>query len=200
MESIKSSLADHIKQFKWFYTVIGVLLLLVIFLFVWQSMTARQHAKELEQTKTHYEEEMKLALDLNAQRQLTLMMKTFVWAVRSSMIRDNLDEVDQYFRQLVQEEHISEIVLANEEGTVLVATNKKHEGQPFAEIYPEALLKPDDIHFESSNGLYYVSAPVLSLNTRLGTLFVVYKAEVVHLEEPKAVLNQPQQPDTTAVQ
>ena len=200
MESIKSSLADHIKQFKWFYTVIGVLLLLVIFLFVWQSMTARQHAKELEQTKTHYEEEMKLALDLNAQRQLTLMMKTFVWAVRSSMIRDNLDEVDQYFRQLVQEEHISEIVLANEEGTILVSTNKKHEGQAFTEHYPAALLGPDDIRFENRDGYYYVSAPVLSLNTRLGTLFVVYEAEVVQLEEPKAVLNQPQQPDTTAVQ
>lgn len=179
MEASKSAFKSHLSSNKWFYSVILILVLLAITLLILKTIDKKHHAQELAQTKERYTVQMREALDLNARRQLSLMMKTFVWAVRSSMLRSNLDEVDQYFIQLVQEEHIHEIVLADENGVILVATNKKHEGQSFSEHYPASLLRPEDVYFEHHGEYYYVSAPVLSLNTRLGTLFIVYEEEKV---------------------
>ncbi len=184
MEPTKSKFRQHLSENKWFYIVLLLMFILAGYLFISKMIQAKQHAQELEQTKTRYEEEVNKALLVNAERQLTLMMKTFVWAVRSSMLRDNLDEVDQYFVQLIQEKKITDIVLADSQGNILVATNKKYEGQPFANFYPAEVLMHDDVHFSQSGDKFYISAPVMSLNTRLGTLLVVYEADRVHLDQP----------------
>lgn len=186
VETSKTALKSHVLEHKWFYLIILLLLIFCAYLYISKSISDKHHAEELVNTRENYEQQLQVALDDHARRQLSLMMKTFVWAVRSSMLRNNLDEVDQYFIQLVQEEGIHEIVLANENGEILVATNKKHEGQLFSEHYPSDLLKPDDVVFDHQGQYYYVAAPVLSLNTRLGTLFVVYEEKKFRLEEKPA--------------
>ena len=183
MEDTKKTLKSYLLEYKWFYLSILLLGVLCGYLFISKALASKRHTTELVKTKEEYTHQLRVALDESARRQLTLMMKTFVWAVRSSMLRNNLDEVDQYFFQLVQEEGVHEIVLANENGEILVATNKKYEGQAFTEYYPASLLKPDDVLFEHQDSLYYVAAPVLSLNTRLGTLLVVYEEKKFQLEQ-----------------
>ena len=138
----------------------------------------------MAETKSQYEQDVKLALDKTAKEQLSLMLKTFVWAVRSSVIRNNMDEVDQYFTELIREENIHEIVLAGKNGDILVSTNKKHQSKHFDKFYPAAILNQEDVFFtQSEDGKeYHVAAPVLSLNNRLGTLFLVYATDDFNLE------------------
>ncbi|MCF8246037.1 MAG: hypothetical protein K9J37_04380 [Saprospiraceae bacterium] len=145
-------------------------------------MAEKRHAEALVETKHYFEEQAQFVIDKNAKEQLTLLQKTFVWAVRSALIRDNLDEVNQYFNELIKEKDVKEIVLAGREGNILVSTNKKHEGKPFKDFYPEVMLQGSDVFFQQDSSFYQVSAPVLSLNTKMGTLFVLYNVEGVHFD------------------
>lgn len=198
MEPTRSKFRQHLSENRWFYVFILLLFILCGYLFISKMLAAKEHRQQLQQTKDKYEQELNTALLINAERQLTLMMKTFVWAVRSSMLRNNLDEVDQYFNQLIQEKKITDIVLVDSQGSILVATNKKYEGQPFANYYPSTVLMQDDVHFSQEGNKYYISAPVMSLNTRLGTLLVVYEADQVKLHEPEHLLQESK--DTSTVE
>lgn len=173
---------------KWTWLVIGVLVLSNGFLFFSKKSMHKKHVTILSETKDQYENHMKAVLDDNTQKQLSLMMKTFVWAVRSSMIRKNMDEVDQYFTELIQEEHITEIILVNNEGKILVSTNKKHQHKAFSNFYPKQSLQAESVLFlkPENSQEYHVSTPVLSLNQKIGVLFLVYNApfkEMATLEQ-----------------
>lgn len=189
MENINNRLAQHLKANKWLYLVIGILLVTTLYFFFSKNMAASRHAEELVGTKEHFEEQAQQLITKNAKEQLSLMQKTFVWAVRSALIRDNLDEVNQYFNELIKEEDVKEIVLAGRQGEILVSTNKKHEGKPFTDFYPEVMLQISDVYFEADSSFYKVAAPVLSLNTKLGTLFVLYHVEGIHLENKPNAAN-----------
>ena len=184
MKSIKEFLYTSLKNYKWFWMALTILLVTNLYFYASNRMTIKKHNKELTQTKVHYEKELRLSLDKNAKEQLSLMLKTFVWAVRSSMIRNNMDEVDQYFTELIREENIYEIVLVGNDGKIRVSTNKKHQTKPFSSFYPTRILAQPDIFFTHSEDslAYYVAAPVLSLNNRLGTLFLVYGTTPINLE------------------
>jgi hypothetical protein len=171
-----------------------LILLLIVgngYFYFSKKALAKKHTSELVSTKQHYEKVAKIALDKNAKEQLSLMLKTFVWAVRSAMIRNNMDEVDQYFTELIQEENIHEIILVDKKGMMLVSTNKKHQSKPFKNFFPTANLSAEDVYFaHSDNGEeYLITAPVLSLNNKLGTLFLVYATNKFELEAAAAVVN-----------
>lgn len=98
-----------------------------------------------------------------------------VWAVRSEMIRDNLDQVDQYLTQFVKEQNMKEIVVATPDGTIVVATNKKLEGTHITAIFPPSVLQVDKTTVTSlENGDIMAVSPVMGLSAKLGTLVLVY--------------------------
>ncbi len=177
-EAVKTRMRESLRSNRWFWAAIGVLVLANLYFMISKGVVRQRLEKEKVQLEEEHRQELRLALSTSARRQLSLMMKTFVWAVRSSMLRDNLDEVDQYFLELIKEKQIAEIVLADRQGRILVSTNKKHEGQAFADLYPPEMLAVEEVTFRPAldQTRYFVSAPVLSLNTRLGTLFLVYVA------------------------
>ena len=182
MEAFKNRIVNHLKTYKWFFLVAGLLFGTNIYFYFSKKSADKSHATELLQTKQKYAQKADAYISMNAKQQLTLMMKTFVWAVRSAMIRDNLDEVNQYFSGLIKEEKMKEIVLAGQKGEILVSTNKKHEGQPFANYYPVEMLQVSDVFFKEDSSGYQIATPVLSLNTKLGTLFILYSNEKLQWE------------------
>ena len=178
MATIKERISASVKANKWSYLAAGLLLLFCIYLLVSNLLNNRRHEADLQ----NLQENAELIVRLNAQKQLSLMVKTFVWAVRSAQIRDNLDEVDQYFNELVKEPNIKEIVLADNKSQIIVATNKKHEGKAFGDLFPAQVLQQNDISFTQQDSVYQVSAPVMALNNKLGTLFILYDAPDIKTE------------------
>ncbi len=182
-QSIGTFLKDHL----WFVIAIAILLILTLYFGISKGAQARKHNRELENMRQQYENQFAAALAKESKDQLTLMLTTFVWAVRGSMLRENLDEVNQYLIELVKEDEINEIVLAGDEGQILLATNKKNEGQPFGNFYSQELLTKEQVYFKLSEDKqdYYIVAPVLSLNRRLGTLFMKYNPERLNWDVAK---------------
>jgi C4-dicarboxylate-specific signal transduction histidine kinase len=184
MTTIKNRISEGFKANKWAYIIAGLLIVCCLYLLISKFLDSRRH----EQTIHNMQEQSELIVRMNAQKQLTLMVKTFVWAVRSAQIRDNIDEVNQYFNELVKEPNIKEIVLADNKGTVLAATNKKHEGKAFGDLFPAALLRQNDVFFTQQDSVYQVAAPVMALNNKLGTLLILYDVPKVNLratDKPK---------------
>lgn len=158
-------------NYKW---LIPILLLIIVILVQRNSNNkiVTAHNKELIELKKEHQTELKSKLLDNSQKQLTLMMKSLVWAVRSAMIRKNNDEIAQYFYEMVQEDNIQEVVLIDNSNTIKVSTNKKNELKKFSTLYPDANLNVHAITFSVMDEDFQLIAPILSLDKKIGTLFI----------------------------
>lgn len=96
------------------------------------------------------------------------------WAVRGEMIRNNLDQVDQFFTELVKLPGIERVLLAGADGTVRVATDRRHLGVEASTLVPpEALALPQVTVRSEADGTLLLMVPVMGLNDRLGTVFMI---------------------------
>jgi hypothetical protein len=68
-----------------------------------------------------------------AQRQFGMAL---AWAVRGEMIRNNLDQVDQFFGEIVKLPHTERVLLADATGTVRVSTDRRHLGAALTTLVP----------------------------------------------------------------
>lgn len=158
------------------------LLLLALVALAWQQIAVQRVETRLTQERTQlqgqFETDRSALLDQArafTQRQADTMTRRFgmamAWAVRGELIRNNLDQVDQFFSELVKISGIEEVLLSDQAGKVLVASDKKHQGGVFAEVYPADLLQAAEIALRPhAEGGELLVIPIMGLNNRLGTL------------------------------
>lgn len=97
------------------------------------------------------------------------------WAIRRELMAGNLDQVDQYFTGLVLTEGFQSAVLAQPDGKIVVASDRKRLAQAFSGLYPAQYLQVRATKIErAANGKLHVIVPVLGLNQHLGTVVVEY--------------------------
>lgn len=191
----------HFSRNKIFYIVIGLFVLASLAIYVAKDLEINRmnkaHVQEITEVKDSLAQEKvnlinqtREIIKANNQQQLELMLSTFVWAVRAEMIRGNLDQVDQYFRQLVKAENIKEIQLVDPQGTIILATNKKLEEKPFEEYNSDEFLSQDNVLtvFAPDNTIR-ISSPVMSFNSRLGTVFMIYQPTDKFANNPPKAAN-----------
>lgn len=98
------------------------------------------------------------------------------WAVRGEMIRSNLDQVDQFFGEIVKLPNTERVLLVGSDGTVQVSTDRLHLGAQAATLVaPEALLLPEITVRSEADGTRLLVIPVMGLNTRMGTVIVSHR-------------------------
>lgn len=176
-------MTEEIKQHghfrrNWFtYTLLIVAVGISTFLWISKHWALKKQASLFQKEKVALIGQAEQALKANGVKHLEMMMKTFVWAVRGEMSRGNLEQVDQYFKQLVKSENIKEITLIDKKGKILISTNKKNEGDQLAKDYAKTVLKSEEVTIISKELQEIVSAPVMSLDSRLGTLVIIYQPD-----------------------
>jgi hypothetical protein len=95
------------------------------------------------------------------------------WAVRGELIRNNLDQVDQFFNEIVKLPNTERVLLVGSDGKVQVSTDRRHLGTEAAMLVaPEALLLPQVTLRAGEDGTRLLVIPVMGLNARLGTVIV----------------------------
>lgn len=93
------------------------------------------------------------------------------WVIRRELMAANLDQVDQYFTDLVRMRGFQAALLANPDGKVLVASDRKKLAEPFANLYSAQYLQAGEIKVErGANGNLLAIIPILGLNQQLGTV------------------------------
>lgn len=117
---------------------------------------------------------------------LKTLMTPFAWSVRTAMLSGNVEQVDQYLYQFVQEKNFELILVADANGKIISATNQKYKDEAFADHFEPSLLKANTTMLNTADSASIkVATPIMGLNSKLGTLYAVYKPD-----EPLAVGNE----------
>jgi hypothetical protein len=144
------------------------LILLALIILGWAlikiALLENEFKKEKQQITTNYE----LKIDsLNSER-LLLTAKTFSWAIRSELLRENNEQINQYFNDFIKNPDIIKLQLINPTTSVVdLSTDKKDEGT----IAPNLNLTESQIIRDDASG-FYIITPISGLNSKIG-IFVM---------------------------
>jgi hypothetical protein len=163
-----------------------VLLVLLVLALLWRQIgvsgAERRFAAErqalvqqAEADRSARETQARAALAQSSDDAHVLFGTALAWSVRSAMIRRNLDEVDQYIVTLAQHPRIALVLLADPQGTILLASDRSLLKAPFAKHFPAALLEAQAVEVHPAEGEERrLILPIQGLTERLGTMLVVY--------------------------
>ena len=114
-------------------------------------------------------------MDATLKAQLILLAKPLAWAIRDKMISGNRQDISVYMNQMVKEKNFEEISIVDPSNMILLSTDKKEEGKPYATFYNRTFLTSDSTRIYPQRGRsLVVTTPILGLNKRLGTLSISY--------------------------
>jgi hypothetical protein len=166
-----------------------LLVLLVIVAFVWKQAAVSQVDKRMQEQAQQFETEKAAirtqaadALAKNSDAAHQLLGTALSWAIRGELIRNNLDQIDQYFAELVKVERIKLAVLSNQDGKILVSSDKKYQDGEFGQAFPAELLNEAQVAIHPGpDGSKLIVMPIMGLNSRLGTAVVSYMPEQLEM-------------------
>jgi hypothetical protein len=85
---------------------------------------------------------------------------------------------------LVKLEGVEGVTVAQADGSVAVASDRRHLGAAFGSLYAERYLTEEQITAEeTAPGQWLLVVPVMGLNARLGTVAIDYRAPPFALGE-----------------
>ncbi|ABI59520.1 MULTISPECIES: hypothetical protein [Nitrosomonas] len=161
---------------------LGVLLLV----FVWKQIAVNQAesrlekgqaelALKLEQESTALVKKAREYADSQYNKEEERFGQVLAWAVRGELIRNNLDQIDQYLSELVRTKDTERVVLISDEGKLLVSTDKRLITEDASNLYPKEILDLQTITVKSDvAGKKLLVVPVMGLNKRMATIIISY--------------------------
>ena len=168
-EKPKSTLAARIRLYTYM-----LLILIIIGMYVWRMFSVQSLEKRLEAQRTEMIQQRQEAVDLQAQSMLRMTAQPLAWAVRAEMMRDNLSQVDDYFRDFVRGEGVQSIFLIDAKNQVAVATNRKLEAQPVDNVVSQEIRNTKTVVIEPTESGMRVGIPIMSFNEKIGILVMDY--------------------------
>lgn len=160
-----------------FYFLLLVSLGLSGYLWITQNGVAKKASEKCQSEKIDLMNQAREIFQTNAKTHLELTMRTLDWAVRSEMTRGNHEQVDQYFSQLVKTKKIQEVFFVDANGKITISSNKKNQGIAFVSPYQDTIFKTQEMIILDDSTKWLVTAPVLSIDRRIGTLVVHYNKD-----------------------
>jgi hypothetical protein len=162
----KDKLAAFLKNNK-SATVLSLLLLIGFIGFsVKLRINERNFNNEKSQLITHYED----TIDSLQIKQLKFASEVFSWAVRSELLRNNIENLNQLLTVFVKESGADLVQIINSDNkVVLLSSDKKFEGVKY----------PGLLNFEIKNtvilddgGVVKIITPIMGFNSIIGILIV----------------------------
>ncbi len=163
-----------------------ILMLIVAGMYGWKNLAVKRMEKATKQQAV----QLTAATDQRIlEKNMALLRMTSIplsWVVRMEMPKGNYDNIDQYFKQIIKEDHFKVILLAGIDGKIIVSTDRRMEGADLSEYYPASLL---DQYETSVSPLgeqeLIVATPVIGLTAKLGVLVMVYPMQEPGRQKPK---------------
>lgn len=163
-----------------------VFLAVLLLMFIWKQIAVNQAESRLEKGQAQLAQQLELErndlmkkareyADSQYKNEEERFGQVLAWAVRGELLRNNLDQIDQYLTELVKTKDTERVVLISEEGKLLVSTDKRLEDEAAAKIYPKEVLNQRKVTMTSdSKGRKMLVVPVMGLNSRLATVVITY--------------------------
>jgi hypothetical protein len=168
----------------WVALVVVVILLAVL---GWQRMAMNRAAaglaaerqtlsSQFQADRSALVTELKAKVAANADETKRQFGIALAWAVRGEMIRNNLDQIDQFFNEIIKLPNTERVLLADSTGKVSVSTDRRYLGVELSTLVPVEATLPDAVTVRAGpNETKLLVIPVMGLNSRLGTVVVSYR-------------------------
>lgn len=161
--------------------VIGIVI--IGWLYVSKGIAVRQAQEEAKQVQAEVTVQRTEWVKRAEARQAEMVKQSLnqfgvplAWAIRREMMGGNLDQVDQYVSDLVKLEGFEGVTVAQADGVIVVASDRRHLGTAFGSLYAERYLTAEQITAEeTAPGQWLLVVPVMGLNARLGTVAIDYQ-------------------------
>lgn len=156
-----------IKKHKYYALLIALLIVSIIWHFVNLSILK----SKFQDQKTSIENTYKFKLDSLNTNRLQLTAKTFSWAIRSELLRNNSEQINLFFNDFIKNESIEKLQFINSENnTIEVSTDKKDEGTADVKYtsIDKQLISQDSTSFE-------LATPISGLNSKIGVFVMKVK-------------------------
>ncbi len=161
---------------KYAAALIGLIVIVIVWKFIAVSKVESDMTKKLEHERVMITQQAREYADTQYAREEERFGQVLSWAVRSELIRNNLDQIDQYLSEIVKMKDTERVVLINEEGQLLVSTDKRLEETKGTELFPKEILNLQKITIKSDvDGRKILVIPVMGLNKKIATVVVSYK-------------------------
>lgn len=166
---------------KYVFVMVG----LIIFAFAWKqiavSKTESDMNKAFETERALIIQQAREHADKQYKKEEERFGQALAWAVRSELIRNNIDQIDMYLNTIVKQINANRIVLISEKGELLVSTDKRLEDVKGSEIYSKDVLDEHNITIKSNvDGKKLLVAPISDFNKRVATLVISYNQANIH--------------------
>jgi hypothetical protein len=144
------------------------LILIIFIILIWQAIKVHNLETSYAKKKSELISSYELKLDnLNMDR-MKLTAKTFSWAIRSELMRENKEQINQYFNEFIKTPDIIKLQLINpDNSTIEIATDKKDEGIKNSDY---GNIKKQVINSDASE--FRIVTPITGLNKKIG-IFVI---------------------------
>ena len=165
------------KQIPMWYG--AVFLMIILFIFAWKQISVSNVESEMEKQLANERvlitQEAREYADKQYIKEEERFGQILSWAVRGELIRNNLDQVDQYLSELVKMKDTDRVVLISEDGKLLVSTDKRLEDANVSKLYPKEVIAVDKVTVVSNvDDKKLLVVPVMGLNHRIATVVVSY--------------------------
>ena len=174
-KGVFSRAKHHFSHTRIYILIIVILVLWIFFLQRSKSKNINELKQQIETNYAEHQDEKAELLKVSGEEYLGLMIKTFSWAIRNEMLKEDYSAVNLYIGQLIRQKNVKEILVMDTEGVVVAASNRKQEEQKFSSLYDSNYLTFDKEMVEyGEDQEIYLSTPIMAFNNRIGNLFIVY--------------------------
>jgi len=185
-EEIKNVEPEAGKRRPWCLYGVGVLVLVIVGLYSWKSFEISGIREEGIAARVQVVDASRAVINVKTKELLRLSAVPLAWAVRTSFMQENYDQINAYISQLVREPNIMSVNVARTDGTIIASTNKKLEGETLWSMYPRSAMEYNAVTLEEKDGQIVAFVPLFGLDSRLGLLTYVYNPPQVEFPDPEA--------------
>lgn len=144
--------------------------LLLIAVIIWGFIKMKINEENFNNEKTQLITQYENTIDSLQINHLEFATKVFSWSVRSELLRNNTENINQLLTVFVKESGADLVQIVNpEDQMVLLSTDKKYEGNLYAGNLDLELNSSLVIEKESS---LQIITPIMGYNTIIGILIV----------------------------
>ena len=168
------------------FTALGVWAGTAAAMYAWRRVSLVRSRAAARRAEQDLVARLQQDLDAAAEESLDLAAVTTEWAVRAEMVRDDVEDIQEYMQRLVKRPHIRRALVASSDGTVIASGDRAERGEPLARLVPELPAESAGIQKVAGAGEgQLVVVPVMGLESRLGTLVLEIERAVLRAEETR---------------
>lgn len=169
----KSSFGEKFWKLIRKHPLVVILLLVILFLAIWFFFKTNSQKKAFHAEKSAIISNYENQIDSLKLSRIELATKTFSWAVRSDMMRNNIENINELFNQFIRTSDAKLLQLIDTKtNTVVLSTDKKFQGQRFTLPSFISLEIESTVSDSVSTKVY---TPIMGINEMLGLLIAEFE-------------------------